>query len=163
MKKEYGGLIRLLALFVIVPLLAYNLAVSRTVNQWRKYRADQSEIKLLERLDNAPQTSAILHNDLLHSGDLLKIISADIEANNLSVDLYVPYLTETRGVATLRSAEIVLRGGFIPLLKTINALEQNVPQVSLRSLEFASANNLREREVQLRATIVVQQITHREQ
>ena len=152
----------MLVLLVMVPLLAWNLAVSRTVNQWRKYRAEQVQIRLLERMDNIPKTSATLYGDLLHSGDLLKAISPEIEANGLSVDLYVPYLTETQGAATLRSAEIVLRGRFIPLLKTIHALEHNVPQVSLRSVEFASTNNLREKEVQLRATLIVQQITHRE-
>ena len=162
MIKRYEGVIKLSVLLIIVPLFAYKLGVSRTVSQWRKYRSDQSQIRLLESMDNVPKVSTTQHSDLLNSGDLLKIISPNIEKNGLSVDLYIPYLTDTSGITILRSAEIVLRGGFIPLLETIHALEHDIPQVSLRSLEFASSNNLREREMQLRATLTVQQITHRE-
>lgn len=61
------------------------------------------------------------------------------------MELYVPYLTQTRGSLALRSAEIVLRGEYIPLLQTISALERDVPQVTLRSVAFTSADDLREK------------------
>ena len=162
MRKKYKGLTHLLILLVIVPLFAWKWGVGGTLNRWRENRALQSQIKLLERIDNAPKAATALYGDLLNNGDLLKVISPYVEANGLSVDLYVPYLTETKGSATLRSAQIVLRGGFFPLLKAIDALEYEIPQVSLRSVEFVSYNNLREREMQLRATLIVQQITHRQ-
>jgi len=160
MRKRYEGLIRLLVLLLIVPMVVWKLGISRTVYQWRQYHTEQSQIELLGSMDKAPQTTTILYRDLLNSGDLLKVISLDVEENDLSVDLYVPYLTEIRGTATLRSAQIVLRGSFFSLLKMIHALEHDIPQVSLRSVEFSSSNNLREKEIQLRATLFVQQMTH---
>ena len=162
MKRKYGGLVRLAILLIIVPV-AWHLSISRTVDQWRKYRIGQSEIRLLEGMDNISGAMIELHNDLLNSGDILKALYPEIEANGLNVDLYVPYLTQTQGSTTLRSAEIVLRGEFISLLKIIRFLENDIPQVSLRSIEFASSNNPREKEKQLRATLIVQQITRREQ
>lgn len=154
---------RLFALIIVLPLLAWNLGVSRNINQWRKYRVEQSEVKLLESMENVHNTSAKQHEDLLSNGDLLKVFFPEIEKNGLNVDLYIPYTTETRGNTLLRSAEIVLRGEFKSLLAAIHTLEQEITQVSLRSVEFTTANNLRDRETQLRATLIVQQIIRKEQ
>lgn len=162
MKKNYRGLIRLFVLLVILPLGAWCLGVGPTVDQWRKYRAEQSEIRLLEAKGDRPKSSPKLQEDLLNNGDLLKIIFPRIEKNGIHVDLYVPYRTEIRGAITLRSAEIVLRGEYSSLLEVISALERDVPQISLRSAEFSSVNNLREKKLQLRVSLVVQQLTRTE-
>ena len=162
MKKNYGGLIRLFVLLVILPLAAWCLGVGPTIGQWRKYRAEQSEIRLLEAGGDRPESSPKLQEDLLNNGDLLKTVFPRIEKNGIHVDLYVPYRTETRGAITLRSAEVVLRGEYSSLLKVISALEHDVPQISLRSVEFASVNNLHEKKLQLRVSLIVQQLTHTE-
>ena len=162
MKKSSGELIRLFMLLVVLPLAAWCLGVGPTIAQWRKYRAEQSEVQILEAKESAPKTSTELHKDLLNSGDLLKAVFPRIEKNGIHVDLYVPYRTGTRGAITLTSAEIVLRGGYIPLLKAISVLEHDFPEISLRSAEFASTNNPHEKKPQLRVSLIVQQLTRNE-
>lgn len=159
MKKNYGGLLRLFALLVLLPLTAWTLGIAPTVARWREYRSERTEVRRLQMAQDTLGTSLGLSRDLLDSGDLLKLAFPPLRSGNIQVELYVPYLTQTRGSLALRSAEIVLRGEYIPLLQTISALERDVPQVTLRSVAFTSADDLREKKRHLRVCLIVQQLT----
>ena len=72
-------MVRLFVLLVILPLAAWCLGVGPTVGQWKKYRAEQSEIRLLEAKEDRPKSSPKLQEDLLNNGDLLKTVFPRIE------------------------------------------------------------------------------------
>ena len=82
-----------------------------------------------------------------------------MESNGVRVDGYVPYLTDRRNDIVLKSAEIVLQGNFVPLLKTIHALEREIPQVSLRSVRFLSKTEPQKKGKKLQVHLIVQQIS----
>ena len=161
--RPHIGFIRLFLLLIATPLIVWAMALRPTIAQWSAYRTERSQTRpTFERTATDSLTTPQIpkwHEDILDNGEWLREVSHHMESNGVRVDGYVPYLTDRRSDIVLKSAEIVLQGNFVPLLKTIHALEREIPQVSLRSVRFLSKTEPQKKGKKLQVHLIVQQIS----
>lgn len=93
----------------------------------------------------------------LSGGGLLELLERLGPDSSAEVVSYTPYLTREGDDFTLRTAEIVLSGGFVPLLRTLDAAERELSGCRLLSSGFKTLR--RGRQTSLLLTLVVQQLT----
>ena len=161
--RPHIGFIRLFLLLIATPLIVWAMALRPTIAQWSAYRTERSQPRpTFEGTATDSLTTPQIpkwHEDILDNGEWLREVSHHMESNGVRVDGYVPYLTDRRNDIVLKSAEIVLQGNFVPLLKTIHALEREIPQVSLRSVRFLSKTEPQKKGKKLQVHLIVQQIS----
>lgn len=95
--------------------------------------------------------------ELIAGGGLLDLLERFDPDSSVRIVSYTPYLTRKGDDFTLRTAEIVLSGGFAPLLRTLDAAERELSGCRLLSSEFKTVR--RGRQTSLLLTLVVQQLT----
>lgn len=95
--------------------------------------------------------------ELIAGGGLLDLLERLVPDSSVRVVSYTPYLTREGDDFTLRTAEIVLSGGFVPLLRTLGAAEREFSGCRLLSSGFKTLR--RGRRTSLQLSLVIQQLT----
>ena len=154
---KYEGVVRLVLLLVVLPAAVYRLSLGRTVALW-------GEVRRTERMRAAaapvqPDASVVMLDtvELIAGGGLLELLERLDPDSSVRIVSYTPYLTRKGDDFTLCTAEIVLSGGFAPLLRTLDATERELSGCRLLSSEFKTIR--RGRQTSLLLTLVVQQLT----
>lgn len=156
---KYEGVARLILLLVVLPAAVYRLSLGRTVALWSEVcRAERT----LAEAESAPvqldTPAAMLDTvELIAGGGLLELLERLDPDSSVRIVSYTPYLTREGDDFTLRTAEIVLSGGFVPLLRTLDATERELSGCRLLSSEFKTIR--RGRQTSLLLPLVVQQLT----
>ena len=156
---KYEGVARLALLLVVLPAAVYRLSLGRTVALWGEvYRAERT-LAEAEAAPVQPDTPAALLDtvELIAGGGLLELLERLGPDSSAEVVSYTPYRTREGDDFTLRTAEIVLSGGFVPLLRTLDAAERKLSGCRLLSSGFKTVR--RGRQTSLQLTLVVQQLT----
>lgn len=156
---RYEGVVRLLLLLVVLPAAVYRLSLGRTVVLWGEVRKAERTLAEAESAPVQPDTPADMLDtvELIAGGGLLELLERLDPDSSVRIVSYTPYLTREGGDFTLRTAEIVLSGGFVPLLRTLNAAERELSGCRLLSSGFKTLR--RERQTSLQLTLVIQQLT----
>lgn len=158
---RYEGIARLALLLVILPVAVYRLSLSRTLALWSEVR--EGERTIAEAEADLAQPAAISAGldtvELIAGGGLLDSLGRLAADAEVEVVRYTPYMTRRGDDFALRTAELVLSGGFAPLLRTLDRLERSLPGCRFLSTEFRTVR--RGRQTSLQMTLVVQQLTEK--
>ena len=106
-----------------------------------------------------PDASVVMLDtvELIAGGGLLELLERLDPDSSVRIVSYTPYLTRKGDDFTLCTAEIVLSGGFVPLLRILDATERELSGCRLLSSGFKTVR--RGRQTSLLLTLVVQQLT----
>ena len=156
---KYEGVVRLLLLLVVLPAAVYRLSLGRTVALWGEVRRAERTLAEAESASVQPDMPAAMLDtvELIAGGGLLELLDRLDPDSSVRIVSYTPYLTREGDDFTLRTAEIVLSGGFVPLLRTLDAAERELPGCRLLSSGFKTLR--RGRQASLQLTLVIQQLT----
>lgn len=156
---RYEGVVRLVLLLVILPAVVYRLSLERTVALWGEVCRAERTLAEAEAAPVQPDTSAAMLDtvELIAGGGLLELLERLDPDSSAEVVSYTPYRTREGDDFTLRTAEIVLSGGFVPLLRTLDAAERELSGCRLLSSGFKTVR--RGRQTSLQLTLIVQQLT----
>lgn len=156
---RYEGVVRLLLLLVVLPAAVYRLSLGRTVALWGEVRRAERTLAEAEAAPVQPDTPAAMLDtvELIAGGGLLELLERLGPDSSAEVVSYTPYRTREGDDFTLRTAEIVLSGGFVPLLRTLDAAERELSGCRLLSSGFKTVR--RGRQTSLQLTLIVQQLT----
>ncbi len=156
---KYRGLAYLVALLVLLPLLAWRLALADTASQWRMARRMEWLLPEMREQAASPVASAaaVSATEQIRDGELLGEILCG--PGCCEVVKYTPYLSGSTDGLTLHTAEVVLNTDYASLVRIVDNVECNMPQVRLRSVTLRAVTPRGSRQVQLYALLVIQQIT----
>ena len=156
---KYDGVVRLVLLLVVLPAVVYRLSLERTVALWGEVRRAERTLAESATTPVQPATPVAMLDtvELIAGGGLLDLLERLDPDSSVRIVSYTPYLTREGDDFTLRTAEIVLSGGFVPLLRTLDAAERELSGCRLLSSEFKTIR--RGRQTSLQLTLVVQQLT----
>ena len=156
---RYEGVVRLVLLLIVLPAAVYRLSLGRTVALWGEVCRAERTIAEAETAPVQPDTSAGMLDtvELISGGGLLDLLERLVPDSSVRIVSYTPYLTREGDDFTLRTAEIVLSGGFVPLLRTLGAAEREFSGCRLLSSGFKTLR--RGRRTSLQLTLVIQQLT----
>jgi len=196
---RYKGLVYLGLLVVVLPLVAWKLAIGQTWHIWRETARQATELARLSSEmpavdgglatpfdQNGPNGSAPVagsagqsaHDTLgtaasptvpaaaasadtleyIRSGLLIERLLPAMEAAGVAVVKYSPCVTSSEGGLNIHTAELLLSGGFVPMVRVIDDLEKQLPGCKLVSVNFHSIRRQYNRPARLEASLVVQQI-----
>lgn len=151
--RYYSGIIKLAALIVIMPLVLGKCTFSKTVQLYNDYRHIQT---LEEQLPNMASSQSILalvpisDENLISNGRLVELISPACEENSVSVKQYEPRLLDREGEYKLYTANLILSGNYIDLVKTLKYWEDNIQSIKISSLQFEyDEKKMREEKVEM--------------
>ena len=150
---KYEGVVRLVLLLVVLPAAVYRLSLGRTVALWGEVRRTERTLAETDSASIQPDASV----ELIAGGGLLDLLERLDPDSSVRIVSYTPYLTRKGDDFTLRTAEIVLSGGFVPLLRILDATERELSGCRLLSSGFKTLR--RGRQTSLLLTLVVQQLT----
>lgn len=156
---KYEGVVRLVLLLVVLPAAVYRLSLGRTVVLWGEVRRTERTLAEAEAAPVQPDASVVMLDtvELIAGGGLLDLLERLDPDSSVRIVSYTPYLTREGDDFTLRTAEIVLSGDFVPLLRTLDAAERELSGCRLLSSGFKTVR--RGRQTSLQLTLVVQQLT----
>lgn len=155
---KYGGIVRLALLLIVLPVAVYRFSLGRTVALWGEVREGERIIEAAEAGNERNAPAAVLDTaERIAGGGLLDSLSRFLAGGEVAVVRYTPFLTRDGDDFALRTAEIVLSGGFAPLVRTLERLERCLPDGRFLSAELKTVR--RGRQTSLQLTLVVQQLT----
>lgn len=134
MKRNLSSL-KLVALLVVLPVLIWNLALSRTFDLWLDWREALAESGSVP----VPQErrSVIGSEPALSNGGFVGKVSELCTEHSVSVLAFSPSELGSEGDLRLCGAELVLSGDFKYLLQVLEAVE-SIPEIRICSAAFNS-------------------------
>ena len=96
--------------------------------------------------------------EYIRSGLLIERLLPAMEAAGVAVVKYSPCITSSEGGLSVHTAELLLSGGFVPMVRVVDNLEKQLPGCKLVSVNFHSIRRQYNRPARLEASLVVQQI-----
>ena len=112
----------------MLPAAVYRLSLGRTVALWGEVCRAERTLAETDSASIQPDTPAAMLDteELIAGGGLLELLERLDPDSSVRIVSYTPYLTRKGDDFTLRTAEIVLSGGFVPLLWTLDAAEREL-------------------------------------
>mgnify|MGYP005773538931 CR=1 FL=1 len=156
---KYGGVSYLLLLIVVLPLAVWRLSLARTFDRWQEIRRSERTIATLSADSSAIETIRFRFDttELIAGGGLLDRINRYTTGMGVSVVRYTPYLTRSDEEFALRTAEVILSGRFVSLVRTLDRIEREIPSCKVVSTAFQTVKRRQEKRLQL--ILLVQQLT----
>ncbi len=156
---RYRGLGLLALLVVALPWMAWRLALHDTFAAWRECRRLERRLESLDAVPAASgselRTEADMPETIL-SGRLLDTLRR-MASPSVAVAGYLPAVTLREEGIEIHTARVTLAGSFHDLLRTVEALERDLPGCRLRTAEWQTTTQSRTRRTQLVLTLYVQQ------
>lgn len=137
--KYYIGIIKVVALIILLPIVMGKNTFSKTFQLYSDYRHIQSlEEQLVRTTSNNRMVTVIpLNNEnLISNGRLVELMSQVCEENSVLVKQYEPQLLDQEGNYKLYTASLILSGNYVDLVKTLKYWEDNIQSVKISSLQF---------------------------
>ncbi len=155
--SKYRGLAHLLAVVVLLPLLAWRLALGDTVGKWREAQRTEKQLVQMRTQSAAPVPEPVAATaEHIRDGVLLDQIVCGPAA--CEVVRYTPYITGSTEGVTVHTAEIVLNTDYLGAVRIIDRIERTMPASRLRSVAMRTLTPRGSKQPQLHATLIVQQI-----
>lgn len=137
--KKHLPFLKIILLFILVPVIIYIAAISKTVKGVNEYRQIQkeienvnSEIYTIKPIGNAP---------ILSSGAIIGLLSKECKDLDVHVRHYLPTEIESEKDISLYSADILFSGRFVPLVKIMSYISQHIDGVRIMSCSFRIEEN----------------------
>ena len=159
---------RLLVLgFVVILMLCYSLAISKTIQQKKQYNTLKQQELLFQ---NAPKQLSLLkqkevyYDSLLTKyqldgssiqNNLLKTINAFANGNDLKVISFLEPHTITKNDLTIKTYEFVVEGEYNNINQLVYQLEQQSKFGEIVNLHFEKKKNFRSGRYYLQAKVLV--------
>jgi hypothetical protein len=137
--KKYNGFVKLACLCLLCPLLIWELSLKKTYQLYRDSKLLDTEIaniRLAPADGSKPDTTLTSATPILSNGKLLDIANA--LKGEVEIAGYTPTLLNENAGDKLYRGVLLLRGGFIPLVKTIQAFEAERLPAKISSARFAA-------------------------
>lgn len=156
----YTGIIKIMGLLVLLPFVAYMLAISKTVSMYRNLKAQEQLLYSTQNIsDNSPEKIVALNdNEDVKSGAVIKILNTHMVDNSTMTDSYTPTLSYKSNGFAIYTGELILSGPFIDLTKLMSKLENGGRGYKIASVKYKTVNDVRSRNVKLLMTIIIQQV-----
>ncbi|MCD7970263.1 MAG: hypothetical protein LUF87_07915 [Alistipes sp.] len=159
--KHYKGIVLLGLLLVCLPVVTWKFALAGTYSAMRE--TSRLNRALAGYGDFTPESISdsrdyTTDGDIITEGLILDMIAECIKTGEVKVTEYQPYTGENSGGMTVKTAEMTLTGGYIPIVRVLEELENNVQACRVKSVEFEKTRELRENRSVLKASIIVQQV-----
>ena len=163
---RFKGLVYLGLLVVVAPFAAWKLAIGQTWHIWRETSRQATELANLSSDISSVDGSSVfmaagIASDTLEyirSGLLIERLLPAMEAARVAVVKYSPFITTSEEGLNVHTAELLLSGGFVPMVRVVDNLENQLPGCKLVSVNFRSIRRQYNRPARLEASLVVQQI-----
>lgn len=159
--SPYKGVLHLGLLLVVLPLAVYSLAFGKTIQKYIGYRNEQKMLTALEistTSTDRPETILFSNENLVQTGLLLHRLSETLLRYGVTVEKYTPYTFDGGNQILLHTAELVLQGDYIDLVRVIEYVQENLPECKLLSVHFKSEKIQSSNERRLKVTLLLQQI-----
>lgn len=156
--------------FVLVLLLSYTLAISKTLQTRSEYVALERE---QQQFNNLSQQLYLLHRKEAHldsvlqslnldntsiENNLLRVVNLEAEKNHLKViNFDPPHMYEMDGTI-FKTFNFVLRGSFTDILKAIHSIEMQSSFGEVVHIDFTKQKNYRTSQNYLEATVFIQKM-----
>lgn len=137
--KYYSGIIKVAALVMLLPIVLGKCTFSKTFQLYGDYRQIQSMEAQLANTPTGGSTAVPvpLHDEnLVSNGRLVELLGKACEENSVSVKQYEPRLLDKEEDYMLYSANLVLSGNYIDLVKTLQYCEANIQSIKISTLTF---------------------------
>lgn len=158
--KYYSGIIKIVALIIIMPIILGKCTFSKTFRLYGDYRHIQTLEEQLVRTTSGKSVLAPLqlsNENLISNGQLVERIGQVCEENNVSVKQYEPELLDSEGDFKLYNASLILTGNYIDLVKTLKYCEDNIQPVKISTLKFEyDEKKMKDKKVEM--TAIMKQI-----
>jgi len=158
--KKYQGIYKILFLLVLLPFVAWHLAIQKTVELHEKCQEQQ---QMLTQLPDVKESVSANHTTtsgqaLISNGKILQLIHDSLSVYHVDVIGFTPKKIDSEKEYTLYNGELLLSGNYIGLVEVINAIEQlNLP-IKIRSADFSYNKQKKEYGKAVRLALVLQQI-----
>ncbi len=134
--KTYLGIIKLVSLFVFLPLFLWVAVLSKTGKQYKEYR----KLSITQADMPVRSTSLQLPAEKILSGEaFVGELDAMSSREGFTIVNYIPSFLKSEAGVSLYSAKLQAKGRFIPLLKLVHFLEEK-KGMRLSSLSFLRRN-----------------------
>lgn len=137
MKKNLG-IIKVVALLLLFPIVVWELTLKKTYQLYKENKQMETEVMAIANTpprSSAPVVSAT--SSLISNGKLLEMITDDSKEMKVEIVSYQPSLINEDDTYKLYAGTMVLRGDYINLVKTIDAVEKKHLPVKLSSAVFS--------------------------
>ena len=155
---KYRGLGLLVLLVIVLPWTAWRFALYDTFIAWRQCRHLERQLATLAQATDGTKRPAVESTESILSGALLDTLRHSAPAG-VRVMGYVPAVTLQQDGVEIHTAQLTLTGPFAELLRTTEALERRLPDCRMRSVEWRTTTQARNRRPQLILTLYIQQLT----
>ena len=156
---RYRGAALLTLLLLVLPGAAWRLALHDTLTAWWECRRLERRLESLDAVPTAfgPEfRPAAGMPEAILSGGLLDTLRR-MAPPSVAVAGYLPVVTLREEGIEIHTARVTLAGPFHDLLRTVEALERDLPACRLRTAEWETVAQPRTRRAQLVLTLYVQQ------
>lgn len=133
--KRNLSLLKLIALLVVLPVLVWSLALSRTFDLWMDWREALAESDAV--LVPQAHRTIVGSEPALSNGGFIGKVSELCAEHTVSVLAFAPSELGSEGDLRLCGAELVLSGDFKSLLQVLEAVE-SIPEIRICSAAFNS-------------------------
>jgi hypothetical protein len=165
----YAGLLKLVGLLLLLPLVVYAAGIKRTIDLNRTVKEQVVRIETA-RVDTVQKTEIpvdiVVRTEAdgsgVKSGAILYRAAPLLEQNGVATERYTPYLLYRTSDIELYAGELLLSGGFIPLVCLLDEWEKQKEEGQIVSAGFRTVVHPQSRKKQLQMTVVFQQATQTE-
>lgn len=157
--KYYSGIIKVMALVILMPIVLGKCTFSKTFQLYKDYRHIQSmETQLEITASGTPvPVPASSNENLISNGKVVELISPVCNKNGVLVKQYEPRLLDRESDYKLYAANLILSGNYIDLVKTLQYWENNIPSIKISSIQF-EYDERKMKDKKLEMTVMARQI-----
>lgn len=155
---KYKGLVSLVLLTIVLPWIIWHFALRNTFNVWYDCRQLDSRIKAMET-DTIHRANFVADRyDLVFSGELLDVVRGMTAESDVQIIGYEPQVNVQYDGLSVHTAQLILVGGYVSLLRIVRNMEHRLPRCCLHTLEWRTVIDRQIQHKQLVLTLYVQQV-----
>lgn len=157
--KKNVGIVKIVLLVLVCPIIIWKLSLGKTYDLYKEVKQAKAQANRVGtgQLDHQKSVSFIA-DPLLSNGELLRMISSDLEDNGIEVVRYTPLLLIEDDNYKLYSGTLLVQGEFINLVKMIDRIERKHLPIKLSSAHFSYIPFQEEASDVIELTLIFQQV-----
>ncbi|MDI9604180.1 MAG: hypothetical protein QM305_02445 [Bacteroidota bacterium] len=137
--KYHGGIIKIAVLLVLFPIILGKSTFSKTIQLSKDYKRIKALEEQLVKKASSPQTFTPLpsrEESIISDGRIVVTVDQACKENNVSIKQYEPRLLDSEGDYKLYSANLLLSGNYVDLIRTLKYMEDNMKTMKISTLTF---------------------------
>jgi len=160
MVTKYRGAAGLVLLLIVAPLVVWQHIAGGTVSHRRRTGDYRRQIAELRAAQSQSPVSVADSREMILSGLIVTRFLPVIESEGLKIDHFSSCVSSEEDGIRVVTGQLVLEGGFVGIVRTLDDFERSFPEVKLISAHYRTAKRGSRRAPDaLRCTMYFQQIT----